>query len=100
MEPWVLTHDAQPINGEIESQPRSLIENDVVVVALKTLTAIVNVSTGLSQPSDRETAVQIFSKLRDAGEYYQPYEVKAWLIRNGWKATYAQEVADLSAKST
>lgn len=97
VEPWMITHNAQSVNGE-KSQPIKTIENGVVVEALKTLTALANVSTGISHPSDRETVVQIFIKLRDAGECYNPEEVKNWLIRNGWKATDAQEVADISQK--
>jgi len=98
VEPWVRTRNAQELEAE-KAEPAELIPNKIVVEALKSLTATVNVSTGVAHPRDREATIQTFMILRDAGEYFNPEDVKAWLIRNGkWKAPDAQEVAVLAQK--
>lgn len=98
VEPWVRTRNAQELGAE-KAEPLELIPNKIVVEALKSLTATVNVSTGIAHPRDKEAAIQTFTILKDAGEYFNPENVKAWLIRNGkWKATDAQEVAELAQK--
>ena len=58
-----------------------------------------NVSTGITHPSDRKLAIQIFEILRDGGEEFSPDEVKAWLIaEGGWKASDAQKVAEVAER--
>jgi len=99
VEPWIRTWNALELESPQVIKQEELIKNRVVVQALKSLTAAVNVSTGISHPRDREAAIQTFTILRDAGELFNPEDIKAWLIRNGgWKATYAQEVAELAQK--
>ena len=99
VEPWIRTRSAINLETQKEPQEPSLIENKVVVQALKSLTATVNVSTGINHPRDKDAAVQTFTILRDASEYFNPEDVKAWLIRYGkWDATDAQEVAVIAQK--
>ena len=99
VEPWIRTWGAIELGTQESVEEPELVKNKVVVEALKSLTAVVNVSTGITHPSDREAAVQLFTILRDAGELFNPEDVKAWLIRyGGWKAPQAQEVAELAQK--
>lgn len=99
IEPWIKTWSATELGTQESREEPELIKNKVVVEALKSLTALVNVSTGITHPSDREAAIQLFTILRDAGEFFNPENVKAWLIRyGGWKAQQAQEVAELAQK--
>jgi hypothetical protein len=56
----------------------------------------VNLSTGLSHPSDKAAAVQAFRLLRDASERFDASEVQAWAVRNGWRPRHARELAELS----
>lgn len=72
------------------------VGNQVVVAALESLTAAVNLSTGLSHPSDKEAAVQVFRLLRDAGEPLDPSEVQAWAVTHGWRPKHARELAELA----
>jgi hypothetical protein len=57
---------------------KSTITNPVVECALKSLTSRVNLSTGLTHPSDRAAAVGLFRILKGGGERYNPVEVSAW----------------------
>jgi len=99
VEPWIRTWNATELGAAPQVRPSPLVSNTVVQQALRSLTAIVNVSTGISHPRDRTTAIQTFEILRDAGETFTPGEVKAWLIaEGGWKATDAQEVAEVAQK--
>ncbi len=70
----------------------------VVEQALEWLTDFVNVGTGLSDPSDRASAVQMFKLLRAAGEAYDPVAVRAWAVRRGWAPVDARALSDVSAK--
>lgn len=58
-------------SGEPPDQPAT-IANPVVETALESLTTSVNLSTGLSHPSDKSAAVQAFRVLRDGGEPFPP----------------------------
>lgn len=72
------------------------IGNLVVEAAMRSLTVAVNLSTGLSHPSDKEAAVQTFRLLRDSGERFEPSEVQAWAVRNGWRPRHARELAEVA----
>lgn len=98
IELWIKTHNANELGAEIK-QEAELIENNVVVEALKSLVTAINISTGITHPSDRERAIWTFTIIRDAGEYYKPENVKAWLIRyGGLKATDAEKIRELAEK--
>lgn len=74
------------------------VGNPVVTAALSSLTVVVNVGTGLSHPSDRASAIQMFTLLRDGGETYASDEVRAWAVRNGWDPKDARELAEVGQK--
>lgn len=99
VELWIRTWNAVELGTQQKKKVPSLVRNKVVEQALKDLTACVNVSTGIIHPLDRSRAIQTFKILRDGGETFTPHEVKAWLIaEGGWKATHAQEVAEVAQK--
>jgi len=98
IELWIKARNATEL-GKQKPHREPLIRNKVVEQALKDLTLLVNVSTGIAHPSDRNRAIQTFEILRNAGEEFTPEEIKAWLIaKGGWKAVHAQEVAELAQK--
>lgn len=74
------------------------VSNPVVVSALTSLTARVNVSTGLTHSSDKSAAVEMFRELKKAGEDFDPDEVRAWAVRHGWRPDHARELAELAQK--
>ena len=97
IEPWIATWNATELGFPPRERERPLIRNKVVEAALKSLTARVNLSTGIIHPSDRESAIQTFEILRNGDEIFSPEEVKTWLVaQGGWKATRAQEAVDVA----
>ena len=88
-----------PIDLKSGSAEKALdISNPVVRQALIGLTASVNLSTGLTHPSDRSHAVAIFKLLVSGGEKYDPDEIRAWAVKNGWEAEDAAELEDIARK--
>lgn len=76
---------------------RATISNPVVEAALRSLSAAVNLSTGLAHPDDRAAAVDLFRILMSAGERYNPTEIRAWAARNGWGTSDADELATVAS---
>jgi hypothetical protein len=66
--------------------------------ALEALSAVVNVSSGLGRPDDMATAVDTFRVLKRGGESYDPRDVQAWAVRNGWSGGDARELGEVAAK--
>lgn len=94
---WLDTWAPQELGSSVPT-PRALsIGNLVVVEALKTLTRTVNLSTGISHPSDRQAAIDLFQRLREAGEHFSPSEVRAWLVsQGGWRPQDADQVKSIA----
>jgi len=94
---------AQKWNAETHGAPTVGTEVNLpedVIVALKSLTTCVNLSTGLAHSSDKENAKRTFTKLRSGGIKWNPEEIEKWAVRNGWRADDAQELATLSGRYT
>ena len=87
------THSGSSVDSSISLPPE-------VDESLKSLTACVNLSTGLGHPSDKEHAKRRFSDLRSAGIKWDPVELEKWAVRNGWKAADAEELSKLSSRYT
>jgi hypothetical protein len=96
IQPWIDTWAPKELKG-IKSPTLIDVKNPVVVAALKCLTETVNVSTGIHNPSDKHATIELFQRLKLAGEIYHPNEVKAWLIREGkWSPRDAEDVKLIS----
>lgn len=95
---WARKWDAETHGGASVGSSISLPSE--VVESLKSLTACVNLSTGLGHPSDKEHAKRRFSDLRSSGIKWDPDELEKWAVRNGWKAADAEELSKLSARYT
>ena len=87
------THGGSSVDSSISLPPE-------VDESLKSLTACVNLSTGLGHPSDKEHAKRRFSDLRSAGIKWDPIELEKWAVRNGWKAADAEDLSKLSSRYT
>jgi hypothetical protein len=94
---WITTRNAIELTTGKSLDIVSSI-SPVVEEALKELDLLVNKETGMKRPSDKGLAVQIFKALQKGGLQYTPYEVKQWLVRNGWSSTNAEEVRDVAEK--
>lgn len=94
---WVATWAPQELGSSVPAPRAISIKNPVVVEALKTLTQTVNLSTGISHPSDRQAAINLFHRLREAGEQFNPSEVRAWLVsQGGWSPQDADQVRSIA----
>lgn len=94
---WIDTWSAHELGSPPPKAKKRLVSNPVVEEALRSLTARVNVSTGLSHPLDKASAIDLFKRLKAEGEYFDPNEVRAWLVAEGnWKPEHADEVAKVA----
>lgn len=65
---------------------------------LARLTRVVNLSTGLKDPRDQESALRIFKGFRLDGYHLDAGHIKGWAIQHGWAARHADDLARLSRK--
>jgi hypothetical protein len=79
---WQATWRAEVIGVEREAVPRSSLSMPVED-ALRRLTEIINLGTGLGHPSDKKHAERTIGQLRDDGHSFDPVEVRRWAQRNG-----------------
>lgn len=70
----------------------------LVLEALKSLTARVNLATGLSHYSDESSAKEIFKLIYKEGEHLLASEITPWALENGWKTKDAQQLGELAEK--
>lgn len=86
------------VHGEERKAPAPLIEDPVVVRALETLTRMVNLSTGIGHPRDKDFADETLRILRAKGHPDPTPNIRSWAIRNGWKPEHAVKLEALSRK--
>ncbi len=95
---WRLAWNPSDARTGMAVEPSEVVSNQVVVAALKDLTDSVNLTTGITHPSDKKAAVEALKILRKAGESFEPIGIKAWAIRNGWPPRHARSLAKLAGK--
>ena len=66
---------------------------------LTALTNTINLSTGLSHPSDMEAAKRMFNSLIIDSIPFDPVAVRSWALRNGWRPDLAEELYELAKKN-
>lgn len=86
------------VHGQEKQPPRVLIDDPVVVRALETLTTIINLSTGLGHPRDKQMANEILRILRAKGHADPSGAIKSWAIRHDWSPTAASDLEALAKK--
>ena len=96
VEPWVQMWGARELGSSV-GPTQKRFSNPMVQAALASLTARVNLSTGIVHPSDRVAAIEMFRLLNAAGEHFDPTEVRSWLIAElGWQPRHANDVRDVA----
>jgi aspartyl-tRNA synthetase len=94
---WKATWHAQTIGPKSEeAQPSSL--SKPVEEALTRLTDLINLSTGLGHPSDKQHAERTFEKLRSEGHSFDPAEIRRWAQRNNWSSGAAADLEAVARK--
>lgn len=78
--------------------PEGEISNPVVEAAMQSLTVRVNLSAALAHPSDKAAAVWALKLLTQAGEPFDPAEIRAWAVTHHWRPQDAKEIADIAQK--
>lgn len=66
-----------------------------IVQSLTNLTAIINLSTGLSHPSDKKHAEQIFKELSQKGYKADEEQIASWAMAHGWNASHLSDLKKL-----
>lgn len=96
---WSATWNATRLGDE---EPQSSDQKEplsgVAFFALESLTKLVNLSTGIAHPSDREQAILYLETLFHKQAECNPETIRRQLIRLGWKprdATKLKEIADM-----
>ncbi|MDX6768926.1 MAG: hypothetical protein SF051_05295 [Elusimicrobiota bacterium] len=93
---WVKAWSAEEL-GSTAPKPERPSLDPVVVAALKTLTDTVNLSTGITHPSDKMAALDTFRILVGHGVAYHPSAVRAWLVgQGGWSPRDADAVQEIA----
>lgn len=94
---WIQTWRATDLSGKPPADAPERL-SPVFRAAMHDLTAIVNLGTGITHPSDHDTAVHTFLTLSRAGESLDAVALKAWLQRNKWSPDSANAVVDLAER--
>lgn len=79
----------------VREQGDAEIEDVVLRGAMRSLTNSVNLSTGISHPSDWDHAVIALRALRKRGHTLDADEVEAWAVANGWTYDHAADLGTL-----
>jgi hypothetical protein len=86
------------VHGQEQQAAPPLIDGPVVVRALESLTSMVNLSTGLGHPRDKDRANETLRILRAKGHADPTPHIKSWAIRQGWRPEGAAALEALSRK--
>lgn len=96
---WVATWNASdiaaPMPATVTTPPKTV---DIVDVALDGLTASVNLSTGITHPSDHKQTVRVLETIYYKGVATSGEDIRQRLIRLGWQPDDAAAVAELANK--
>lgn len=93
---WIKAWTAEEV-GATGAKVEDLQLDPVVVAALKNLTESVNLSTGITHPSDRHAALDTFRILSSHRISYRPDDVRAWLVgKGGWSPRDADAVHEIA----
>jgi len=69
------------------------VENDLFL-----LTRRINLSTGLSHPSDKESAKRTLSGIKQSGHRFVPDDIRKWALRNNWSPKGAEALGKLATR--
>jgi hypothetical protein len=73
------------------------IADPVVEAAMRSVTRMVNLSTGLTHPSDRSAAIWALKVLKRNGHRLDPEELRVWAMANGWRADTSRQLGEYAA---
>lgn len=89
---WISAYGPEDLLGK-EKTTHSSISNPVVARAMESIWLMINTSSGMGHPRDRDRVVDAFRILRKGREDVDPSEIRSWLLQKGMKPKYAEEIA-------
>lgn len=95
---WAQAWQPRDLRTGVAIEGTSTISNPVVAAAVRSLTARVNLRTGIAQVTDKAAAVQAFQILHAGGERLNGGEIQAWATANGWRADHARQLGELASR--
>lgn len=95
--PWRKARRAVDLLGGQPVPEPPTIDDPVVREAMRSLTAGVNLSTGLGHPRDRSSAIEAFRILHRNEHRFESEEIQTWAMANGWDAEAARELGEYAA---
>ena len=96
-EEWIQTWNPEIIGGD-EVEIEDLDLDPRLERALSALTGVINVSTGLTHSSDRESAIQLLQILYRNRIQLKPDNMKTWVLQNGWTSSGANQLQDIAQR--
>lgn len=96
-EKWIQTWNPEVLGGE-EVEIEDLDLDPRLERALSALTAKINLSTGLTYSSDRESAIQLLKILHKNRIQLNPFNMKTWALKNSWTSNGANELQDIAQR--
>lgn len=94
-EKWIRTWNPEVIGGE-EAEVEPLELNPILENALNALTNRINLSTGLTHSSDKESAITLLRILQANQVPLDPNKIKIWALRNGWTSEGANDLQEIA----
>ena len=93
--PWVERWNAEEITGAKRDSGGAYV-SEIVKVAMKELSSIINMSTGISHPSDNERAKTYIRALHKYESELNAHSVVSYLVAElGWTSSHANDVGKL-----
>jgi hypothetical protein len=93
---WIETWHASEL-GHKKREVSPLIENKVIIEALKSLLISINKSTGISHPADKGATINLFKLLKKEKELFNSKEIRSWLVAEGKiDPKYADDIAKVA----
>lgn len=86
------------VHGAEQQPAKRLIDDQIVENALSRLFSMVNPSTGIGHPRDKQMADETLRILRAKGHALDPVAIRSRAIQQGWRADQASELAKLAEK--
>ena len=86
------------VPGEKREEPAAIIDDPVIVAAMKSLSRLINKGNGVLVPLDIEWTQETLRILRNKGHITDPANLKSWAIRDGWQVNAAGELAKIAKK--
>lgn len=93
---WIETWQPDELTGKGAVSPPAALD-PILEEALRSLTGRVNLATGVSHPSDRAAAIDMFRRLWRNQIPFDPEAVRRWLIaEGGWQPRHADRVKEIA----